>query len=293
MAEEIERKFLLSKLPPSLSPQRKAFMKQGYLAVDDNREVRIRQLEKQFYLTVKQGSGLKRDEFEIPLSKRQFNALWLGTKSFRLEKTRFYYNVNGRTLEIDQYHGALKGLFTAECEFSNVKDARNFQIPSFIDEEITFDYRYKNKNLARTRKKECSILMPSGIRNSLIGTIPYIIEKDELKVILVTKRSGTGWIFPKGQQEKKYSHREVALMEAEEEAGIHGEISGGPLRIPYRKKDVHQNMHAFPVKVKKLKRNWEEMKERKRKIVSIREAYLLSDQPAVHCGLKYLEQMII
>ena len=293
MNEEIERKFLLDKLPYSIKAVEKEYIKQGYLAVMDGREVRIRQKGKHFYLTVKQGSGLRREEFEIPISKKQFNALWNGTKGYRLEKTRFVYKWKGYKLEIDQYHGDLKRLYTAECEFPGIADALIFPVPPFFREEITFDYRYKNQSLARTGKNECSSLLASGIHRSVIGTIPYLIKDNELKVVLVTRRNSEGWIFPKGQQEKEYSHREVALMEAEEEAGILGEIKAEAIRIPYRKKDEELNMLTFPVEVKKLKKSWDEMKERKRKVVSIKEAYELSDQPAVHCGLKYLEQMVL
>lgn len=290
---EIERKFLLEKLPHGLKHKKVNEIRQGYLAAQDGREVRVRQMGRHFFQTIKVGSGLKREEIEIPLTKKQFNALWHGTRGMQLEKSRHLYIWNGYKLEIDSYHGTLKGLFTAEIEFSSTEEASKFPVPDFFNEEITFDPRYKNQKLAQITKEDKGHLMARGIHHSIIGTIPYIEEEGEKKVVLITQRKGSQWIFPKGQQEEKMSHSEVALMEANEEAGIVGEITAAPIRIPYVKGDDHLNMLAFPVKVNKLLKSWQEEKERKRRVVSIKEAYDLSDQPAVHCGLKFLEQMLL
>jgi hypothetical protein len=64
-------------------------------------EVRIRQKGAKFFQTVKTGTGLKRREHEIELSKKQFRKLWPLTKNRRLEKIRYTLKQKGFTLELD------------------------------------------------------------------------------------------------------------------------------------------------------------------------------------------------
>ena len=291
MSLEIERKFLLDRLPQDLHQAESVSIRQGYLFSGKDREIRIRQIGNTYLQTVKTGEGLIRQEIEVPLKKYQFDTLWEGTEGVRLEKIRYTYFWDGCSLFLDEYRGKLDGLIVGEVEFPSIEEARGFQSPGFFLEEITYDPRYRNRKLAKVRKRDLKTLLISGTSHSVIGTIPFFDHEGERKVVLVTRRKENQWIFPKGQQEKKLSHHKVALIEAIEEAGIEGEVAGIPIRIPYRKGDDHMNMLAFPLKVTKVLKHWDEEKERKRKIVSIKDAYRLSDQPAVHCGLRFLEQM--
>ncbi|MGD8656779.1 MAG: adenylate cyclase, partial [Desulfobacterales bacterium] len=74
---EIERKFLVGELPPGLDTLAGITIRQGYVDIDDiDFELRLRQKDDLFYQTVKQGSGLVRQEYEIELTRDQFKSLW-------------------------------------------------------------------------------------------------------------------------------------------------------------------------------------------------------------------------
>ena len=291
MNDEIERKFLLDHIPELLKRKSKIHVKQGYLSIEKKREVRMRQMNNHYFQTVKKGAGLHREEYEIRLNRKQFESLWPATEGRRLEKVRSISEWENHTLEIDRFRGELQGLLTAEVEFKSRIDAINFTIPPFFGEEVTYDERYRNQNLSRTGSSDLKQLLPSGMEDGIVGTIPYLKEQGILKVVMITRRSNNHWIFPKGQQESKKSLQQVALIEAQEEAGIQGALTRSPIRVPYKKGHSHINMLCFPIEVRKLKKNWDERHERERKVVSIAEAYKMTDQPAVHASLRYLEQM--
>jgi CYTH domain-containing protein/8-oxo-dGTP pyrophosphatase MutT (NUDIX family) len=293
MIQEIERKFMVKALPKDLKHIKKEFIRQGYLMVAHDQEVRIRQKGECFYQTVKKGTGILRQETEILLEQTQFELLWPLTAGYSLEKTRYTYDWKGYTLEVDQYYGNLEGLFTAEIEFASLKESLKTPMPSFFLEDISFDPRFKNKELVRFSATEFLNLLPLKKTGKIIGTIPFIREKGEIKVVCITNRKKSQWIFPKGQDEHpRLKPEETALLEADEEAGIKGEIYGSPIRIPYIKGNNVYNMLAFPIEVKKLKNNWLEDSFRKRKIIPIKEAYKISDQKAVHYALEYLEILL-
>lgn len=292
MQKKIVRKFLLNDLPHSLSYQKKQEIRHGYLNTDDGNELRIRQKGDHFSRTIKKGSKENREKIKSELTQKEFKTYWHDSGKNHLVRTRYQYSWKGYKLIVNQFHGRLKGLFTAEIEFVNKKEARLFLEPPFFREEISFDPRYKNHFLAELPVNQNKIITASGISQSLIGTLPYIQEGGDKKVILVTKKKGVQWIFPKGQQEKKMTHPEVARMEAEEEAGIKGIITARPIRLPYVKSGRTCNLLAYPMEINTILNNWEEMEERQRKIVSLQKAYKVSDQLSVHCGLQYLEQLI-
>ena len=60
MAWEIERQFRLLHKPEDLEDHPSEHIQQGYLAVSEEREVRIRAIDKHYTLTVKVGQGLSR-----------------------------------------------------------------------------------------------------------------------------------------------------------------------------------------------------------------------------------------
>ena len=146
---EIERKFLVNEVPENVESFPSEKISQGYLSVtDDGTEVRLRKKEQAYFLTVKSGRGMKRNETEIELSAEQFNALWPQTAEKRVEKRRFNISAANVIIELDIYSGPLEGLKTAEVEFPNQDEADAFTPPLWFDTEITLDERYKNKNLA-------------------------------------------------------------------------------------------------------------------------------------------------
>ena len=148
-AVEIERKFIVTEVPPGLDGYPHEAIRQGYLALDpDSTEVRLRQKGDQFYQTVKRGGGLQRLEVEISLTRAQFDALWPMTDGKRVEKVRYDIVHEGHLIELDVYDEALSGLLTAEVEFPSVEASTVFHPPAWLGREITGEKGYKNKNLA-------------------------------------------------------------------------------------------------------------------------------------------------
>lgn len=76
MAKEIERKFLPREIPTSADGADSVEIHQGYLAIEEEAEVRVRRAGADQVLTVKGGRGEVRDEVEISIDEEQFRALW-------------------------------------------------------------------------------------------------------------------------------------------------------------------------------------------------------------------------
>jgi CYTH domain-containing protein/CHAD domain-containing protein len=144
---EIERKFLVREMPRAESGS--SAIEQGYLALDASAEVRLRRIGGELLLTAKTGSGESREEVEVPIAPRAFEALWPLTAGRRVRKVRHYVPLPGDLrAEVDVYAGALDGLLTAEVEFDSLAEADRFQPPAWIGEELTGDERYANRALA-------------------------------------------------------------------------------------------------------------------------------------------------
>ena len=145
---EIERKFLLGGVPPTMRFARREPIRQGYVALDGDTEVRVRITPDAAVLTIKSGRGAVRTEEEVLLDKRQGDALWELTEGRRIQKTRRRMRVDDAVVEVDEYGGALDGLVVAEVEFGDEEASRAFEAPSWLGREVTGDPRYSNRNLA-------------------------------------------------------------------------------------------------------------------------------------------------
>jgi CYTH domain-containing protein len=147
---EIERKFLVPRLPPDLDRRPVEQVQQGYLAIgDDGVEVRIRRRGERFLLTVKGAGDLARVEEEIEIGELRFRALWPLTAGRRIQKRRYRIEHTGaEVIELDVYEGPLSGLLTAEVEFESERAASAFEPPAWLGPEVTGDPRYKNRRLA-------------------------------------------------------------------------------------------------------------------------------------------------
>ena len=149
MSSEIERKFLVLKLPQEIHKHTSHKISQGYLAItEDGTEIRLRKKGDIHFQTVKSGQGLKRHETEIELTNSQFDAFWPLTVGKRVKKRRYNIPYGDWTIELDIFGGSLEGLVTAEVEFQSQEDAEAFTPPEWMGREVTQDDRYKNKNLA-------------------------------------------------------------------------------------------------------------------------------------------------
>ncbi len=147
---EIERKFLIRKLPRGLERFRHEEIAQGYLTIGrDRSHVRLRRKGRVCTLTFKRGSAAGREEREIRLNRAQFEVLWPATAGARLTKTRYDVPWKKSIVEIDIYHGWNEGLVVAEVEFPDEISCRRFAPPAWLGAEITGGGRYSNPRLAR------------------------------------------------------------------------------------------------------------------------------------------------
>jgi adenylate cyclase len=146
---EIERKFLVRRLPTSLKRSRRYMIAQGYLSAEPGgRHVRLRKKGKVASLTFKVGRGNAREEREIRLSPKQFSALWPATRGRRLRKVRYEIPWKRHKIEVDIYRGENNGLVVAEVEFPSHAARRRFKPPGWFGREVTGEKRYSNLRLA-------------------------------------------------------------------------------------------------------------------------------------------------
>lgn len=149
---EIERKWLVETLPPEVEGGRwdTRKLEQGYLAVSDAAEVRVRRADGgTAWLTVKSAPGLSRVEEELVLEDGAFERLWPLTEGRRLVKHRYSREADrGVLLELDVYEGELEGLAVLEVEFASEDAAAAFVAPDWVGRELTGDRAYANQSLA-------------------------------------------------------------------------------------------------------------------------------------------------
>ncbi|MFM6190293.1 CYTH domain-containing protein [Planktothrix sp.] len=152
MATEIERKFLV-KGDGWRSLGVGEIYRQGYIANNNGRTVRVRVVGEQGYLTIKGSTtGMKRAEFEykIPVEDAQELLETLCDRPL-IEKTRYKILMGDLTWEVDEFWGENQGLILAEVELET--EYQNIDIPDWIGEEVTSDPRYYNSNLVKNHFK--------------------------------------------------------------------------------------------------------------------------------------------
>ena len=142
---EIERKFLVKNLP-DLAGVKYSEIKQGYFSITP--EKRVRQKDDKYYVTEKGEGDMVRDEREWEIGKSEAEKLFELSKTYIIEKTRYYIPFGEYTIELDIYGGKHAGLVVAEVEFPSEKAALEFEIPWWFGQDITNDKSYKNMMLA-------------------------------------------------------------------------------------------------------------------------------------------------
>lgn len=150
---EIERKFVADVAPADLPAGQR--IRQAYLAVDGDTEVRVRDRADRCTLTVKSGHGLERDEVEIVLDRATFDQLWAVAATRRIEKVRSELRLDDDTgerervvAEVDVYDGDLAGLVVVEVEFTDRSAAEAFAPPDWFGTEVTGEPAWSNASLA-------------------------------------------------------------------------------------------------------------------------------------------------
>ena len=82
------------------------------------------------------------------MDKENYDKLLPASEGRKISKTRYEFEWNSKTVELDVYKAQLKGLITSEVEFKHDENPMDFEPPGWFGKEVTEDDRYKNKNLA-------------------------------------------------------------------------------------------------------------------------------------------------
>ncbi|MCB2050264.1 MAG: CYTH domain-containing protein [Novosphingobium sp.] len=149
MGHEIERKFLVRDDSWKSSADKGTQILQGYLALDDRREVRVRIMDRSTAkLTIKAGGAkLSRAEFEYAIPVEDAERLIRLCIGSPLEKTRYRVPAgHGMVWEVDRFAGHHAGLVLAEIELDD--EASVFEKPEWLGQEVTGDPAYYNASLA-------------------------------------------------------------------------------------------------------------------------------------------------
>lgn len=145
---EIERKFLIKKLPADLDAYPHTTLEQGYLCT--NPVVRIRKDDTKYELTYKSAGLMMREEYNLPLTEEAYQHLLTKIDGKLISKERYRIPLDaGHIVELDIFHGALAPLILAEVEFSSKEDALAFLPPKWFSEEVTSNPDYQNNNLSK------------------------------------------------------------------------------------------------------------------------------------------------
>lgn len=163
---EIERKFIVKKLPDDLESYPCHVIEQAYLNTDP--VVRIRREDDSYYLTYKGKGLMAREEYNLPLNEKSYYHLREKADGNVISKKRYVIpilnpmfdmtylssaqkNIDQISLqvELDIFETPFAPLVIAEVEFSDEEMARAFQMLDWFSQDVTNDPAYHNSNLSR------------------------------------------------------------------------------------------------------------------------------------------------
>jgi adenylate cyclase len=152
---EIERTYLLDRMP-DLPPGHEVLeIEQGYLSiVDDQDEGRVRRTRKAGGVvvckhTVKKGTGLVRTEVERTIPEAEFLALWPRTAGMRLAKSRHVVEHGAHVWEIDRFHDLPLVLAEVELPSADVVPELPPWLAPRVVRDVTEEAEYRNSSIAR------------------------------------------------------------------------------------------------------------------------------------------------
>ena len=195
---EIERKFLLRRLPEGLEQYPCQRLEQAYLSTSP--VVRIRRQDDHYILTCKGAGLLCREEREMPLSAQAYASLLPKAEGRVIEKDRYRIPCGAYTIELDVFHGALSPLVMAEVEFPTEAEAAAFTGPDWFGEEVTYDPAYTNARLSAAPSP--TPVRPGRYRHFKGGEyeVRYVARHSETQEPMVVYRALYGergvWVRP-------------------------------------------------------------------------------------------------
>jgi len=142
--QEIERVFLLKKLPKDLKSCKNVYLKSSELSNGDQ-VLRLRmerkdkktkyEITKKYY---KISDSKSRQEVTIDLSKEEFDKLWNSVDHYH-ERTRYFYPIGKYVAEIDFYKGNKNGYCRIGVEFPSISEAEAFTPPPWFGKEVEIE----------------------------------------------------------------------------------------------------------------------------------------------------------
>ncbi|MCI7067131.1 MAG: CYTH domain-containing protein [Butyrivibrio crossotus] len=145
---EIERKFLIKKLPDNLTSYKARKIEQAYLCTDP--VVRVRRDNDDYYLTYKSKGIIVREEYNLPLTKEAYGHLLAKADGNIITKTRYEIpEKDNLTIELDVFEGKFDGLLLAEVEFASEEEALGYIPPEWFGEDVSNSTKYHNSTLSR------------------------------------------------------------------------------------------------------------------------------------------------
>lgn len=144
---EIERKYLINRLPGSLGEFPCHRIEQAYLCTDP--VVRVRRQDDAYILTYKGRGLLSREEYNLPLTPEGYAHLLKKADGNVITKTRYVIPLpSGLNAELDIFEGKFSGLRMVEVEFPDEDTANSFSAPDWFGTEVTFSKAYHNSVLS-------------------------------------------------------------------------------------------------------------------------------------------------
>ena len=177
MGVEIEKKFLVKKLPVDLGAYPFHVIEQGYLNVHP--AIRVRQEDDTYYMTYKgdaardknNESGIGKLEYNMPLDRASYEHMLLKADGNIIRKKRYLIPLNddafgpeyleshadiaeeikagGIIIELDVFDAPFENTVIAEIEFPDEDSARNYRPAGWFEREVTGNPEYSNAQMSK------------------------------------------------------------------------------------------------------------------------------------------------
>lgn len=154
MAQEIEKKFLVTSNAFKTAAAKKTRITQGYLSSVPERTVRVRIKGEKGFITIKgigNESGASRFEWEKEIPLTEAEALLKICEPGVIDKTRYEIKSGEYNFEVDEFHGENEGLVVAEVEMKSEHD--HIEKPGWLGTEVTGDVKFYNAMLMKNPYK--------------------------------------------------------------------------------------------------------------------------------------------
>lgn len=131
------------------------------------------------------------------------------------------------------------------------------------------------------------------------AALPYRMTRGKPEILLITSRETGRWIIPKGWPEDGLSAADSAAVEAWEEAGIEGRVSETCMGIYSYLKALDRRdrlpivVAVFPILVRRMRDDYPEKGQRKRKWFSRKKAAARVDEKELQQILKAFDPSVL